>query len=106
MQQAGCLVLLLHLGELFHKDPRVLGRHLPILLPFNARQLCGGHQELSRGQQAKETSLVATDKIRHLSLKKIGDWFAWLQLSVLDNKKAPAERTGARRWGTFERYRP
>ena len=45
MQQAGCLVLLLHLGELFDKVPGVLRRHLAILFPFDARQLVGRHQQ-------------------------------------------------------------
>ena len=44
MQQVGCLVLLFHLGELFHQSPGVLRRHLPILLPFDARQFSRRHQ--------------------------------------------------------------
>ncbi len=38
MQQVGCLVLLFHLGERFHRSPGVLRRHLTILLPFDARK--------------------------------------------------------------------
>ena len=44
MQQVGCLVLLFHLGELFHQRPGVLRRHFPILLPFDARQFSRRHQ--------------------------------------------------------------
>ena len=44
MQQVGCLVLLFHLGELFHQSPGVLRRHFPIFLPFDARQFSRRHQ--------------------------------------------------------------
>ena len=44
MQQVGCLVLLSHLGELFHQSPGVSRRHFPIVLPFNARQFSRRHQ--------------------------------------------------------------
>ena len=44
MQQIGCLVLLFHLGELFHQSPGVLRRHFPIVLPFDARQFSRRHQ--------------------------------------------------------------
>ena len=44
MQQAGCLVLLFDLGELFHQVPGVLRRHLAIVLPFDARQFSRRHQ--------------------------------------------------------------
>ena len=44
MQQVGCLVLLFHLGELFHQRPGVLRRHFPIVLPFDARQFSRRHQ--------------------------------------------------------------
>ena len=44
MQQARCLVLFFHLGELFHQIPGVLRRHFPILLPFDARQFGRRHQ--------------------------------------------------------------
>ena len=44
MQQVGCLVLLFHLGELFHQSPGVLRRHFPIVLPFDARQFSRRHQ--------------------------------------------------------------
>ena len=43
MQQVGCLVLLFHLGELFHQSPGVLRRHFPIVLPFDARQFSRRH---------------------------------------------------------------
>ena len=45
MQQVRCLVLLFHLGELFHQSPGVLRRHFPIFLPFDARQFSRRHQE-------------------------------------------------------------
>ena len=48
MQQAGCLVLLFYLGELFHQIPGVLRRHLAIMLPFDARQFSGRHQGKTR----------------------------------------------------------
>ena len=44
MQQARCLVLFFHLGELFHQIPGVLRRHFPILLPFDARQFGRRHR--------------------------------------------------------------
>ena len=44
MQQVGCLVLLFHLGELFHQSPGVLRRHFPIVLPFDARQFSRRNQ--------------------------------------------------------------
>ena len=44
MQQTGCLVLLFHLGELFHQRPCVLRRHFPVVLPFDARQFSRRHQ--------------------------------------------------------------
>ena len=43
MQQVGCLVLLFHLGELFHQSPGVLRRHFPVVLPFDARQFSRRH---------------------------------------------------------------
>ena len=44
IQQTGCFVLLFHFGELFHQSPGVLRRHLPIFLPFDARQFSRRHQ--------------------------------------------------------------
>ena len=44
MQQVGCFVLFFHLGELSHQSPGVLRRHLPIFLPFDARQFSRRHQ--------------------------------------------------------------
>ena len=48
MQQVGCLALLFHLGELSHQSPAVLRRHLPIFLPFDARQFSRRHQGKTR----------------------------------------------------------
>ena len=48
MQQARCLVLFFHIGELFHQIPGVLRRHFPILLPFDARQFGRRHNGMPR----------------------------------------------------------
>ena len=44
MQQARCLFLFFHLGELCKQIPGVLRRHFPILLPFDARQFGRRHR--------------------------------------------------------------
>ena len=80
MQQVGCLVLLFHLGELFHQCPGVLRRHFPILLPFDARQFSRRHQGKTWFFNLRNVismwPLPPSDV-----LKTIGSWSAWTQLS-------------------------